>query len=327
VHIASFERDGFEDAALAGPDQDMIEPLVCDLAVPGVSEIDWAAEMDSGMALGPQGEYLQTTYPPPPSPTSWYPQPPPTSDYAPPRTHYAPPRTWYYPMHVQRTPRRPHSRPHTHPPPARRYPFENRSSHVTASNRNRYRAPARSKPVGPPLYIPPALRNNIKTSYRSQYTPSNRSNNWRDPPPHKNPLARNPKRSDSPNWRSPSPNRPATFRCPSPPPQSPSNPPVSPLCPNIPLMPPKNHTESRLTFELVSLMKTTSEALQNIVCITERLIRQVNAERRLAHKPWRTSWSSHEDARGNTVCPQPPVFPSGRGVPVAEPPSGSDLLD
>jgi hypothetical protein len=104
MHIVSFERDGFEDAALAGPDQDMIEPLICDLAVPGVSEIDWAAEMDSGIALGPQGEYLQTTYPPPPSPTSWYPQPPPTSDYAPPRTNYAPPWTWYYPMHVQRTP-------------------------------------------------------------------------------------------------------------------------------------------------------------------------------------------------------------------------------
>jgi hypothetical protein len=92
MHIASFERDRFEDAALAGPDQDMIELLVCDLAVPGISEIDWAAEMDSGMALGPQGEYLQTTYPPPPSPAPWYPPPPPTR-YKPPWTRYIPPHT------------------------------------------------------------------------------------------------------------------------------------------------------------------------------------------------------------------------------------------
>jgi hypothetical protein len=325
VHVASFERNGFEDAALAGPDQDMIEPLVCDLAVPGVSEIDWAAEMDSGMALGPQGEYLQTTYPPPPSPAPWYPPHPPTSDYAPPRTHYAPPRTWYYPMHVQRTSRRPHSRPHSHPPPARRPRLENRTCHVTATRHDRFRATTHAAHTGQPRYVPPALRNNIKTSYRSQYTQSNRSNNWRDSPPHKDPSARNLKRSDSPNWRAPSPNRPTTFRNPSPLPQSPPTPLISPPCPT-PLMPPKNHAESRLTLELVSLIKTTSEALQKVVCIAERLIRQVNAERRLAHKPWRTPWSLHEDVHGNAVCPQSPAFPSGRGVPVAGPPSGSEVL-
>jgi hypothetical protein len=112
----------------------------------------------------------------------------------------------------------------------------------------------------------------------------------------------------------------------SPPPQSPPTPPISPLCPNIPPMPPQHHTESQLTSELVSLIKTTSEALQSIIRIAERLIHQVNAERRLAHKPQRSSWSLREDAHGNTVCPQPPAFPSGRGVPVTGSLGGSEVL-
>jgi hypothetical protein len=144
-------------------------------------------------------------------------------------------------------------------------------------------------------------------------------------PIHKDPLAQNPKHLGSPNWYTPSPNRPITFWCPSLPPQLSSTLPISPLCPNIPLMPPKNHTKSQLTFELVSLIKTTSEAFQNIVCISKRLIWQVNAECQLAHKSWRTLWSLHEDAHGNTVCSQPPVFPSGRGVPATGLSEGSEL--
>jgi hypothetical protein len=288
--------DGCESDANPEPEHDsVIERLVHELVVSGDTGRSWAEEMDIEMGLEPQSEYMTATYSPipaPPSPAPWHPQPP-TSDYVPPQTHYQPLRTWYYPIHVQRTPRRPHSRPHTRPPPARRRPFENRTSHVTATRRDGLRT-TRTVLSGQPRYVPPALRSNIKTSYRSQQPWSNHSNNWRDPPPHKDLSARNPNRSDSPNWRAPSPNRPATFRNPSPLPQSPPTPPISPPCPT-PLMPPKNHTESRLTFELISLMKTTSEALQNIVRITERLIRQVNTERRLAHKLQRTPWSSHED--------------------------------
>src|ERR1700677_1773389 len=123
-----------------------------------------------------------------------------------------------------------------------------------------------------PRYIPPALQGNNGTSLESQLPKPRCSEGWRDPPPHKDPSARKPKRSDSPNWRAPSPNRPASFRSPSPLPQSPSTPPISPLHPDMPPMPLKNHTKSQLTCELVSLIKTTSEALQYIVRIAERLV-------------------------------------------------------
>jgi len=49
----------------------------------------------------------------------------------------------------------------------------------------------------------------------------------------------------------------ALHHFPQPPPASPE----SPLCPNIPPMPPQNHTGSQLTSNLISLIKTTSEAL------------------------------------------------------------------
>ena len=91
-------------------------------------------------------------------------------------------------------------------------------------------------------------------------------------------------------------------------------------------MPPKNLTGSQLTSDLVSLIKTTSEALQNIVRIAERLMHQANAERRLAHKSQRMAWSSCEDARGYAVCPQPPASPSGRGVPVTRSLGGSESI-
>ena len=149
---------------------------------------------------------------------------------------------------------------------------------------------------------------------------------WRDPPPHKDPPARNPNRSDSPNWRAPSPNRPASFRSLSPPHQPPPTPHISPLCPDIPSMPPKNITGSQLTSDLVSLIKTTSEALQNIVHIAAQLVHQANAERRLARKSQWMARSSREDTRGYAVCPQPPASPSGRGVPVTGSLRGSDPI-
>jgi hypothetical protein len=173
--------------------------------------------------------------------------------------------------------------------------------------------------------VPPALRGDTRTYRGSQQSHSCHPEAWRDLPPHKEPPQSPPRCSDSPNWRTPSPNRPASFWSPSPP-QSPPAPPISPLCSEIPPMPSKHHTESRVVSELVSIIKTTSDALQSIIWIAERLIRQVNAERRLAHKPRRSSWSLREDAHGNTVRPQPPAFPSGRGVPVTGSLGGSEVL-
>ena len=135
-----------------------------------------------------------------------------------------------------------------------------------------------------------------------------------------------PKHSDSPNWCAPSPNHSISFRNPSPP-QSPPVPPTSPLpTPEIPRTTQQYHSESRLGSELISLIKATSEALRGIAQVAERLIRRANAERRLAHKLQQTTWSLREDAHGNTVCSQPPVFPSGRGVSAAGLPEVSEAI-
>ena len=136
------------------------------------------------------------------------------------------------------------------------------------------------------------------------------------------PPSQVPRPLDSLNWRVPSPNHPILCWSLSPPPQSPPTPPISPLPP----MPPKTLTRSQLTHDLISLIKTTLEALQNIVHIAERLLHQANAECHLAHKSWQMTWSSHKDTCGNTVCPQPPVFPSWRGVPVTGSLGGSDPI-
>jgi hypothetical protein len=174
--------------------------------------------------------------------------------------------------------------------------------------------------------VPPALRYDKGTSQRSSLPNPGHSKGWRDPPPHKDPSARSPKRSDSPNWRAPSPNRPTSFRNPSPPPQSPA-PSASPLHPSetvrIPL---QHHTQSQFTSELIGIIKTTSEALQSIVRVAEKLIRQVNASRRLAHRPQKFRRSLREDALGNMCCSPPPMFPSGRGVSVTGSPGASEAI-
>jgi hypothetical protein len=122
------------------------------------------------MVFSLNDEYEGPDYSPAPSPTPWYPPPPPTSDYAPPQTHYVPPRTRYRPPRTYYRPRRPQFHPCTYPPPRRHPRFENRTSHVTATRR--VHATTRNEYIGPPRYVPPALRNNIKTSYRSQHTQS-----------------------------------------------------------------------------------------------------------------------------------------------------------
>jgi hypothetical protein len=197
---------------------------------------------------------------------------------------------------------------------------------MTATRRDGFRATTRTVPDGSPRYVPPALRSEYRTPWRSQLQQTSTSKDWRDPPPHKD-LPESPlKRSDSPDWRAPSPNRPVSFKSPSPPPQSPA-PSASPLRPpetvRIPL---QHHTQSHLTSELVGIIKTTSEALQGIVRIAEKLIRQVNASRRLAHRPHKLRRSLREDALGNVCCSSPPTFPSGRGVSVTGSPEVSDLL-
>ena len=204
---------------------------------------------------------------------------------------------------------------------------------MIATRRARSHATTRAVHPRPPLYVPPALCGDGETPHESRQRTPWSQDVRRDPPPHKDPLQSPLRRLDSPNWRTPGPNRPATFRSPPAPPQSPAppanSPPASPTCPFHPKTPPttqQHHFKSQLGTELIALIKTTSEALQSIAQVAEGLICWVNAERRLAHKLQRTTWSSHEDTRGNAVCLQPPVFPSGRVVPVTGSLGDSDPL-
>src|SRR6202167_1770700 len=98
------------------------------------------------------------------------------------------------------------------------------------------------------------------------------------------------------------------------PPQSPTPSTSSLHPPETVRIPPQHHTQSQLTSELIGIIKTASEALQSIVQVAEKLIRQVNASRRLAHRPQKFGRSPREDAPGNVGCSSPPTFPSGRRV-------------
>ena len=309
-----FEYHEHGSGANAEPDHDtMIEQLTRELFTSDNSDRNWAEEIEQEIGLATQGEFTPANYSPtpaPPPPASVHPPPPPTSDYKPPCAQYRPPYAWYDPPRTRYTPQHRPFRPYTHPQRARRVPLEKQRSHVIATRRERFRATTRVERDGPPRYVAPALRGITGISRVSQLPLTRRSKGWRDPPPHKDPPARNPNRSDSPNWRAPSPNRPASFRSSSPHPKSPPIPPTSPLCPDIPLMPPQNITGSQLTSDLVSLIKTTSEALQNIVHIAAQLM----------------AWSLCEDTHGNAVHSQPPAFPSGRGVPVTGSLGGSEAI-
>jgi hypothetical protein len=154
----------------------------------------------------------------------------------------------------------------------------------------------------------------------------NHYNGWRDPPPHKGPPNHTPKRSDSQDWREPRPGHPTTFQSPSAPPHSLPASPTCSFCPETPPTTQQHHFESQLGTKLIALIKTTSEALRSIAQVAEGLIRQVNAERRLAHKLQRTTWSSREDMCGNAVCLQPPAFPPVRGAPVTGSLGGSESV-
>jgi hypothetical protein len=298
----------------------------------GRTSSSWAEDMERemGMPMEPQGEYLQAGYldqtPAPSPPAPWYPPQPPALDHLPPQIHHTPPLNWYNPQQTRYAPRRPRFRPHTRPPPMRRDQFKNQMGHVTATRPARNREHIRSNEDGPRRYVPPALQSEDQTSWRSQLPESRPSADWRDPSPHVDPPNPKLKRSDSPNWRTPSPNRPASFKNPSPLPQPPT-PSASPLHPpEIIQIPLRHDTQSQLTTKLIGIVKTTSETLQSIVQLTEKLIRQVNASRRLAHRQQKRRRSLRVDMLGNVVCSPPPTFPSGRGESVTGSPGASDLI-
>jgi hypothetical protein len=262
-----------------------------------------------------------------------------TRPLLPPGTHHNPqhwttrarapitdPPTWYRPPCTHYMSQRPPYHPCMRPAPRQHPRIKMQERHVTATRRVRNRGPAGSNQTEPLRYIPPTLRSNNRASWRSQLPNPHLSKNSRDLPPHKDPPAQNPKRSDSLDWRSPSPNRPISFRNPSPP-QSPPAPPASPLLtPKTPQTTQQYHLESQLGSELINLIKATSEALRSIAQVVEKLIRRANAGHRLAHKSQRPTWSLREDTHGNTVCSQPPVFPSGRGVSAARLPEVSEAI-
>jgi hypothetical protein len=113
THVTLFKyHDGFDgDAAYAEPNHGMIELPVCKLVVPGVTEVDWAENVEEDMGFALNGEYKGPSYSPAPPPTPWYPPPPPTSDYMPPQTHYIPSHTQYRPPTPTTCPAIPNSAP------------------------------------------------------------------------------------------------------------------------------------------------------------------------------------------------------------------------
>jgi hypothetical protein len=71
----------------------MIERITLGLFTLDDMSRSWAEEMEKGMGLEPQGEYIAPNYPPtpaPPSPAPLHPPLPPTSFYTPPRPYYKP---------------------------------------------------------------------------------------------------------------------------------------------------------------------------------------------------------------------------------------------
>ena len=117
---------------------------------------------------------------------------------------------------------------------------------------------------------------------------------WRDRPPHLQRPRRSP--SDSPNWREARPDRPVSFKSPSPPPAVPSptlNPPVAPPKPLLP-----THSKS----DLPALVYQVTITLQGIMAIAQKLVRRVNAARRIAHKTQRCRSTVHEVVHRNAPC-------------------------
>jgi hypothetical protein len=310
------------------PDHLMIEPLERDQDALGLAGGDWAVEVDKEGGFMEQGMYMPTNYAPIPPTAPTLPTTPSTMKYMPPRTHYTRPPTKYIPSHSRFTPRYPPLRL-PHPQRIQQPPCENQTGHVTATQHAHFRTTMGAADTGPPCYVPPALRCHQGTPHKHLLPPPNRSDKWRDPPPHKVPPTAIPKHSDSPNWCKASPGCSVSFQDPQPLPQTPSTPPDSPApCKNSVCTPrpSNNYLEFQPSRDLNLLIQHTADALQSIIQVAEKLVWQINAERHLAHKLQPGVLGAHEDAPGNVVCPQPPTFPSGRGVPVAGPLGGLDCI-
>jgi hypothetical protein len=307
---------------------------------------EWAADHEGGPGVDEEvdtGEYLQGTYstppspaaylPPQPLPTPWYPTQPPTTSYRPRSNQFRPPQ--------------PHSRYYRDPPRAPRQRREYRPPCTPKTRRERYRPPRRTicdvygerGPPPPPnrvdrhRYVPPTRHSRVQTPQRPrESTPRPRSpasptqspfparnehpthpnrhrstspGSWRERPPHPHPPFRIQNRSDSPDWREARPDRPISFKTPSSPPVDLSTTPVPPLTP------PKSIPDSRGISDLDSLVAQATSALRSITSIAQKLIRRVNAERRIAHKIQGRGFRVHEDVHGNvsrTTAPHVPFL-------------------
>jgi hypothetical protein len=260
---------------------------------------DWAAEHEGGLepyqGIG-TGVYLHPNHSPPPSPTSWYPpqpQPPPTSIrlFQTPNTSRAHTNHYHYPAPLlfphYRTPRHRHER---RPPRTRRDHY--RPPRQTISDKHGERGPlpplnitdrAWERPRSPPRHLR-LPKVSIETDWRHLTSPGS----WRERPPHLHPPRHTRTRSDSPDWRNAHPGRPISFKSPMPPPTA--SEPISepPTTQKFISAPP-------ITSDLNSLVKQASTALRNIITVAEKLVRRVNAERRIAHS---SSVVRLESARG-----------------------------
>jgi hypothetical protein len=212
VYVTSLEHhvELNDDAARVEPDHGMIEPLMDELVISGVTGGYWAADVEEEMEFGLQGEYIPTNYAPIPPTAPTLPTTPSTTKYTPPRTHYACPPTKYILSHSRFT--------HCYPPlplprpqHVQRPLCENRTGHVTMTRHACFCTTTGAADTGLPRYVPPALQRRQGTPREPLLPPPNHSDKWRDLPPHKMPPTAISKRSDSPNWRKASPGHPVSF--------------------------------------------------------------------------------------------------------------------
>jgi hypothetical protein len=101
------------------PDRDLaIEQHACELFASGNTDASWAEEMEMEMAFEPQGEYMVSSYSPPPalpSPAPWYPPQPPSLHHAHQQMRHLPPHRWYNPQEPEYMPRSAPHHPRTRP--------------------------------------------------------------------------------------------------------------------------------------------------------------------------------------------------------------------
>ena len=160
--VTDYHNELDNGAASAEPEPDSIERLTFtqELELLGQGYGDWTTKMEIG--IGAQGEYTPATYSPltNTSPTlscTTTPTPTSTSFYTPPRPSYKPCRAWLKPPRTRYTPQRTPYRPYACPQRKRRPPRENQTRHVTATQRNDFRATSHVEHAGPPKYIVPGL--------------------------------------------------------------------------------------------------------------------------------------------------------------------------